>query len=132
MERNDLLEVARKAAERAHAPYSHFPVGAALEADDGRIYSGCNIESASYGLTMCAERVAIFTALAAGARPIRLAVTCLKGDPSEPTSLTPCGACRQVMLDHMDPDAMVTIDGVGELTVEELLPKGFRLPSSRR
>jgi cytidine deaminase len=125
----ELLDLARKAAERAHVPYSHFPVGAAVVGDDGAIYDGCNIESASYGLTCCAERVGMFNAIAHGARPVGLAVTCLKGDVSDPTSLTPCGACRQVMLDLMGPDAPVIIDGVGEFSVGDLLPKGFRLPA---
>jgi cytidine deaminase len=128
MDSNELLELARAAATHAHAPYSNFPVGAAVETEGGHVFQGCNIESASYGLTICAERVAIFNAIAAGATPCRLAVTCLKGDPSDPTSLTPCGACRQVMLDQMSPDAPVYIDGVGEFTVGDLLPKGFRLP----
>lgn len=124
----DLLIAARAAGARASAPYSSFPVGAALEGSDGHVYPGCNIESASYGLSMCAERVAIFTAVAAGARPLRLAVSCLAGDPADPTSLTPCGACRQVMLDQMGPEAPIAIDGVGEFTVGDLLPLGFRLP----
>ncbi len=98
----------------------------------GQIYRGCNIESASYPLTMCAERVAIFTAIAAGATPRRIAVSCLRGDPNDPNSLMPCGACRQVMMDQMDPDAPVLVDGVGEFTVAELLPKGFRLPVYNR
>src|SRR5947209_3522311 len=128
MAHESLLSEARAAAANASAPYSNFPVGAAVEADDGRIYRGCNIESASYGLTICAERVAIFSALAAGARPLHLAVTCGRGDPHDPTSLTPCGACRQVMLDQMGPDGTAYVDGVGEFTVAELLPLGFRLP----
>ena len=123
-----LVDEARAAAGFASAPYSRFPVGAAVEGDDGRMYRGCNVESASYGLTVCAERVAIFSAIAAGARPVRLAVTCLEGDPADATSLTPCGACRQVMLDQMGPDAEVLIDGVGRFTVDDLLPHGFRLP----
>lgn len=125
---DELIAEARKAAQNADAPYSRFPVGAAVEAADGRLFLGCNVESASYGLTICAERNAIFSAIAAGARPVRLAVTCLKGDRSNPTSLTPCGACRQIMLDKMGPDAPIIVDGVGELTVGELLPYGFRLP----
>jgi cytidine deaminase len=124
----DLLEMARAAAENASAPYSRFPVGAALQADDGKFYQGCNIESAAYPLTICAERVAIFSAIAAGAKPLWLAVTCLRGDPSDPNSLMPCGACRQVMMDQMGPDAPVLIDGVGEFSVAQLLPKGFHLP----
>ncbi len=125
---HDLLDEARAAAGNAQVPYSHFPVGAAVESDDAKVFRGCNIESASYGLTVCAERVALFSALASGSKPIRLAVTCLNGDPSDPTSLTPCGACRQVMLDQMGPDAQVIIDGVGTFTVDDLLPRGFRLP----
>ena len=128
MEASDLIQEARSAASLARAPYSNFPVGAAVEADDGGIYHGCNVESASYPLTMCAERVAIFSAIAAGANPRRIAVSCLWGDPADPNSLMPCGACRQVMLDQMGPDAQVLVDGVGEFTVAELLPRGFRLP----
>jgi cytidine deaminase len=123
-----LLLAAREAATHASAPYSNFPVGAAVEASDGQTFAGCNVESASYGLTICAERVAIFATIAAGATPTRIAVTCLEGDTSTPTSLTPCGACRQVMLDQLGPDARVLIDGVGEFTVNDLLPLGFRLP----
>jgi cytidine deaminase len=125
---NDLLHEAREAAKNAVVPYSNFPVGAAVETASGQIVRCCNIESASYGLTCCAERVAIFSALAAGERPVRLAVTCLQGNPADPDSLTPCGACRQVMLDQMGPDGVVMIDRVGDFTVAELLPKGFRLP----
>lgn len=110
----------------AVVPYSHFPVGAAVATEDGRIYLGCNVESASYGLTICAERVAIFSAIASGSRPSAIAVSCAAGDPSEPTSLTPCGACRQVMMDQLGPDAPCYIDGVGEFTVAALLPLGFR------
>jgi cytidine deaminase len=124
----ELLGAARDAAGNAVVPYSHFPVGAAVETDDGRVFLGCNIESASYGLTICAERVAIFAARAAGATPTTIAVTCVRGDPSEPSSLTPCGACRQVMMDQMGPAAHCYIDGVGEFSVADLLPLGFQLP----
>jgi cytidine deaminase len=132
MEADRLMAAARGAASRASAPYSRFPVGAAVEGSDGAIYQGCNIESASYGLTICAERVAIFSAIAAGARPLRLAVICLQGDPTQPESLMPCGACRQVMLDQMGPDAPVAISGVGEFTVADLLPRGFQLPDQQK
>ena len=125
-----LLEEARAAARFAEVPYSHFPVGAAVEADDGTIYRGCNVESAAYPLTLCAERVAIFSAIAHGNRPCRLAVTCPEGDLSDPNSFMQCGACRQVMMDQMGPDAEVFVDGVGAFTVGELLPHGFRLPGS--
>lgn len=109
------------------APYSRFPVGAAVEGMSGRVYQGCNVESASYGLTICAERAAIFATLGAGDRPRRLAVSCPHGDPARPGSLMPCGACRQVMLDQMGPDADVIVDGVGTFTVAALLPRGFEL-----
>jgi cytidine deaminase len=125
---DDLLERARAAAGRARAAYSGFPVGAAVEGDNGRIYPGCNVESPAYPLTLCAERVAIFSAIAAGATPVRIAVSCLRGDPAQPSTLMPCGACRQVMLDQMPPDAPVLVDGVGTFTIAELLPTGFRLP----
>ena len=125
---DELIAEARKAARNADAPYSHFPVGAALETASGALFLGCNVESASYGLTVCAERVAIFSAIAAGERPVRLAVTCLEGDRSQPNSLTPCGACRQIMMDKMGPDAPVIVDGVGAFTVADLLPYGFQLP----
>ncbi len=124
----ELLRRARDASQNAIAPYSLFPVGAAVESDDGRIFLGCNVESASYGLTVCAERIAIFSALAAGAHPMTIAVTCPAGDLAVPDSLTPCGACRQVMLDQMGPGAACHIDGVGSFTIEQLLPHGFRLP----
>ena len=123
-----LVAAARAGAVNAVVPYSHFPVGAAVETADGRVFVGCNIESASYGLTMCAERVAIFASLASGARPVTIAVSCTRGDPAQPTSLTPCGACRQVMMDHLGPGARCLIDGVGQFTVAELLPLGFQLP----
>ncbi len=128
MEDNQLLQAARHAAKHASAPYSNFPVGAAVEATNGRVYLGCNIESASYGLTICAERVAIFSTIADGAVPARIAVSCLCGDRSDAQSLTPCGACRQIMVDRMEPNAPVWIDGVGQFTVIDLLPLGFRLP----
>jgi cytidine deaminase len=124
----DLLAAAREAATHASCPYSLFPVGAAVEADDGLVYRGCNVESASYPLSLCAERVAIFTTIAAGAKPMRIAIVCLKGDPAAPETLMPCGACRQVMLDQLPPQAQVIVGGVGEFTVAELLPRGFRLP----
>jgi cytidine deaminase len=125
---DDLVQAARAAAGNASAPYSNFPVGAAVHAANGRVYRGCNVESPVYPLTLCAERVAIFCTIADGARPLRLAVSCLKGDPADPHSLMPCGACRQVMLDQMGPSAGVYVDGVGAFTVGALLPQGFHLP----
>jgi cytidine deaminase len=128
MSSDALYIAARAAAQHGSAPYSEFRVGAAVEAVDGRLFRGCNVESASYGLSICAERVAVFNSISAGARPIALAVSCLDGDPAQPESLMPCGACRQVMLDQMGPDAPVYVDRVGAFTVAELIPRGFRLP----
>ncbi len=122
------MDHARAAALRAHAPYSKFRVGAAIETDGGEVITGCNVESASYGLSCCAERVALFTCVAAAQAPVRLAVTCLDAPADAPaSSKTPCGACRQVILDIMGPDARVEIDGVGEFSVDDLLPNGFVL-----
>jgi cytidine deaminase len=123
----DLLGAARVAAERAHAPYSHFRVGAAVLDAAGRTFVGCNVESASYGLSLCAERVAIFTAIAAGGRrPLRaLALVCLDARGG---GCVPCGACRQVMLEHLAPDAAVYLGGDEVARPGELLPRGFSLP----
>jgi cytidine deaminase len=120
-----LIAQARDAAARAYAPYSRFRVGAALRDAHGSVYVGCNVESASYGLTICAERNAIFAAIAAGAaRPFAaLAVTCL--DAGQPFS--PCGACRQVMAEHLHADAPISVDGLGEFRIADLLPHAFSL-----
>jgi cytidine deaminase len=123
-----LLEEARRASQRAFAPYSNFPVGAALVTELGQIFAGCNIENASYGLTTCAERVAVFAAVASGARVIRrIAVACPKGDRSRPSTLMPCGACRQVLAEFAAPDCVVLIDGIGPILLYELLPQPFHL-----
>jgi cytidine deaminase len=125
-----LIARARDVAGRAYAPYSHFRVGAAVRDAHGSVYVGCNVESVSYGLTVCAERNAIFAAVAAGAsRPFSgLAVTCL--DASGPCM--PCGACRQVMEEHLAVDAPVYVgggDGDGALTftAAQLLPHAFKM-----
>jgi cytidine deaminase len=90
---SSLLDLARAARLHAFAPYSHFLVGAALEAGDGRVFTGCNVENATYGLTVCAERVALFKAISEGARTFtRMAVV---ADTAVPTP--PCGACRQLL-----------------------------------
>ncbi len=122
---NELIAKARLGLAQAYAPYSKFPVGAAVVDDRGRIFTGVNVENASYGLTMCAERVAIFSAIAAGARRI-LAVAVIAKDVR---SITPCGACRQVMAEFCEPDAQVFSDaGPSEIvtwTVGGLLPEAF-------
>jgi cytidine deaminase len=89
----ELIDKAKETRERAFAPFSGFKVGAAVETESGEIYSGCNVESASYGLTICAERVAIFSAVAAGHK--RIAAVAVVADSKELTA--PCGACRQII-----------------------------------
>ncbi len=129
MAQQDLLDVARQAAARAYARYSDFRVGAAVRAG-GKIYSGCNVENASYGLTICAERVAIFAAIADGAREIEeLAVACIDApDGADSSGLMPCGACRQVMAEFAGPALPVHVDRAGSFTLDQLLPNAFRLP----
>jgi cytidine deaminase len=123
-----LLAEARTAAEASYNRYSHFAVGAAVRTDTGDIVHGCNIENASYGLTICAERTALFATIAhRRGLPIALAVTCPDGDPAVPESLMPCGACRQVMFELLAPGSLVIVDQVGSFTLDELFPRGFRL-----
>jgi cytidine deaminase len=123
-----LLAAARDAAQRAYVPYSSFRVGAAVLTADGTVVHGCNVENASYGLTICAERTALFAAVAGGHRDlVALAVTCLDGDVTQPATLMPCGACRQVMIELLPAHAPIVIDGVGVATPDELLPNAFRL-----
>ncbi|HEY3057709.1 MAG TPA: cytidine deaminase [Chloroflexota bacterium] len=124
---DDLIAQARNVARRAHAPYSRFRVGAAVRDADARTFVGCNVESASYGLTMCAERNAIFGAIAAGAsKPLTaLALTCLDNTPGG--GCMPCGACRQIISEHLASDAPIVVDGGGEFTPAELLPHAFTL-----
>jgi cytidine deaminase len=123
-----LLAAAREAAEQAHCPYSNFHVGAAVRCTDGTVVSGCNVENASYGLTICAERVALFNCVAQGLQPLELAVSCVDAQEDAPlASRMPCGACRQVMQELLPNDAIVHIDGIGERRIEQLLPDGFSL-----
>ena len=124
----DLLLLARKAATRAHCPYSNFHVGAAVRCADGSVIDGCNVENASYGLSICAERVALFTAVSQGKRPLELAVSCVDAQTdAAPGSRMPCGACRQVMQELLPSNAQVSIDGIGSLSLDQLLPKPFHL-----
>lgn len=121
---NALIARARECLDRAHAPYSHFQVAAAVVDDRGRVFTGVNVENISYGLSMCAERVAIFAAVAAGARRI----TALAVAASGADLLSPCGACRQVLAEFAAPEVPVWCEAPGGLhrwTVSELLPNGF-------
>ncbi|MGH8940711.1 MAG: cytidine deaminase [Actinomycetes bacterium] len=120
---DSLVSAARAAQERAYAPYSSFRVGAALEAEDGKVFVGCNVENASYGLTICAERAAICAAVSAGARRFRRAVVVSDCDPPA----APCGACRQVLAEF---GRDLRVDSVGprstaSWTIAELLPAAF-------
>jgi cytidine deaminase len=119
-----LLQAALDARARAHAPFSRFLVGAAIEAEDGRIFGGCNVENSSYGLTMCAERTAIFRAVAEGGRRFRrIAVA------ADTTKLTPpCGACRQVLWDLCGDLEVILFNLQGEsetFRLSDLLPRAF-------
>jgi len=118
-----LIDAARAVRLKAYAPYSRFLVGAAIEADDGRVFTGCNVENASYGLTNCAERVALGAAVSAGARKFKRIVVATDAHPPSP----PCGACRQV-LSEFGEDLLV--ESVSPRTARnwrlaELLPASF-------
>lgn len=126
--KEELLSAARRAAIEAYSPYSRFHVGAAILTDRG-IITGCNIENASYGLTICAERCAIFSSVASGLHKIRaLAVSCPDASPdSPPEHRMPCGACLQVMGEFGELNMPILVDGVGEFRLKELLPRRFSL-----
>jgi cytidine deaminase len=119
-----LFEAAEKARQRAHAPYSKFQVGAAILCDDGSVISGCNVENASYGLTVCAERNAIGAMVLAGRKPVAVGIVV---DSREPTP--PCGMCRQVLAEFGDaslPVASRIKNGTqARWTLGELLPHAF-------
>jgi len=120
-----LVESARRAFERAYAPYSHFAVGAAVLAEDGRVFTGCNVENSSFGLTVCAERNAVAAAIVAGAVPAAVAVV------ADAPLTAPCGACRQVLAEF-SPGMPVILasysDDASKVTsLDALLPGAFRL-----
>ena len=125
MQTLQLIEEAKAARERAYVPYSKFKVGAALMTKEGKVYGGCNIENASYGLTNCAERTAIFKAVFEGDRTFEKMV--IVGETDGPIS--PCGACRQVIAEFCEPDMPVILTNLNgntqETTVSELLPGAF-------
>ena len=125
-QRSDLVIAAREAASRAYCPYSKFPVGAAILTDGGEIFAGCNVENASYGLTICAERAALFQAIVRTGSPLRIQAVVVYTPTPAPTA--PCGACRQV-LNEFGPRTQVlaVCDGYEtiETTLQDLLPQAF-------
>jgi len=123
-----LIVAARAASEHAHASYSRLRIGAALEVEGGAVYTGCNIENSSFGLTMCAERVALHCAIAHGARGLkRLVVYTAEAGP-----LSPCGACRQVLMEFAPRLPILSIGRGGlrrEFELADLLPQAFGWPA---
>jgi len=119
-----LTDAALAVRNSAHAPYSHFLVGAALEADDGRVFTGCNVENATYGLSVCAERVAVFKAISEGARKFRRVAVAADTDVLTP----PCGACRQILWEFCG-DIEVTLTNLHGKTeafrMKDLFPRPF-------
>lgn len=130
--RTMLLRAAAAARQNAYAPYSRFSVGAALITDRGTVFTGCNVENASYGLTCCAERNAIFAMAAAGER--RIAEIAVVGDTAE--FLPPCGACRQVIAEFGDSATLIhLVDNSGRCTtlgLDELMPYRFHLLEEKK
>ena len=119
-----LIEAALRVRGHAHAPFSEFEVGAALEGDDGQIYSGCNVENATYGLTICAERVAVFKAISEGARKFRRIAVVADTDTLTP----PCGACRQILWEFCGDVQVILANLKGKtesLQLKDLLPRPF-------
>ena len=119
-----LIEAALAVRKNAHAPFSRFLVGAAIEDDAGRIHTGCNVENATYGLTVCAERVAVFKAISEGARKFRrIAVAADTG-----VLTPPCGACRQILWEFCGDVELVLVNLVGKtetLRLKDLFPRPF-------
>lgn len=121
---SELIDLAKAARENARAEYSGFRVGAALETADGRVFTGSNVESSSYGLTICAERVALVKALSEGADGFTRLVVVTEADPPA----APCGACRQLLWDYARSLEIILVGSKGEpvvTTIEELFPKAF-------
>lgn len=125
MATTELINLAVEVSQQAYVPYSHFPVSAVLVTKDDQIYTGVNIENASFGLTNCGERTAIFKAVSEGAREFKELI--VYGQTEKPVS--PCGACRQVMAEFFEPDLLVTLVSKDKstvvMTVKELLPYSF-------
>jgi cytidine deaminase len=125
--RERLFRAARKAMKNAYAPFSKFRVGAAILTSTGRVFAGCNVENSSYGLTNCAERTAIFSAIAEKGPKLKIQAVAVVNDHGVPCS--PCGACRQVIYEF-GPTAIIFYEGdkgPKQSLITELLPEGFRL-----
>jgi len=121
---SDLIEAALAARNHAHAPFSKFKVGAALEDDSGHVYTGCNIENATYGLTICAERVAVFKAISEGARTLRRIAVAADTEVLTP----PCGACRQILWEFCGDVEVILVNLHGHtetLRLKDLFPRPF-------
>lgn len=121
-----LLEAALKARAFAHAPFSKFKVGAALEDSEGRVWTGCNVENASYGLTVCAERVAVFKAISEGVKPRTFKRIAIAADTSKLTP--PCGACRQILWEFLGNAEVILVNTHGKTAryqMIDLLPEPF-------
>ena len=127
-DREALLAAARAALKRAHAPYSKFHVGAAVLTDQGEIFSGCNVENASYGLTNCAERSAIFTAVQ-GTKADKLKIRAVAVVNGHDVPCSPCGACRQVIAEFGENDVVIFRGQTDYqvMSIHDLLPESFRL-----
>ena len=125
MTNQELIAKAKEVMTKAYAPYSHFQVGAALLAKDGRVFTGCNVENATYGATICAERTAVTKAVSEGVREFeKIAIVASSGEDA-----APCGICRQVLFEFMPEGKVVLwseLEGEKEFALTELLPFGFR------
>ena len=123
-EYDHLITAAKQARENAHAPYSNFRVGAALRATSGRIFSGCNVENATYGLTICAERVAVFKAISEGARKFQRIAIAADAEKLTP----PCGACRQILWEFCGDIEIILVNPRGDsetMHLRDLFPRPF-------
>lgn len=121
---DSLIQAAREARERAHAPFSHFKVGAAVEDENGRVFTGCNIENATYGLTICAERVAVFKAISEGAARLKRIAVVADTDTLTP----PCGACRQILWEFCGDAELILANLSGRqesLSLAQIFPRPF-------
>jgi cytidine deaminase len=127
LNKQSLINEAIKVRENAYVPYSKFKVGAAILMNDQTVYTGCNVENASYGLTNCAERTAIFSAVADGKGTVKIEAIAIVGDTEGP--IAPCGACRQVIAEFSDENTKVYLTNlkgdISETSIKELLPGSF-------